>query len=163
MPTGIYQRKRIPPEIRFLGKVKKTENGCWEWMAYKERRGYGKFVAKGETLAHRFSYLIHKGEIPKEMLVCHSCDNPSCVNPEHLWLGTAMDNTKDCISKGRDRHVIVRGEKNGLSKLTEKDVIKIKKLAILRYGQKEIANLFKCDQTNIHYILSGKTWKHVKA
>lgn len=160
MPSGVYKRIKVAPETRFFKSIKKTNN-CWIWVGYKERKGYGKFWSVVGTLAHRFSYFYHKGQIPKGMLVCHTCDNPSCVNPKHLWIGTAKDNQRDCMLKGRDRRVIVRGEQNGLSKLNEKQVRKIKQLKE-KYKQPQLAQMFNCHQTTIHYILSGKTWKHVK-
>ena len=78
-------------------KVIKTDY-CWEWTGLKYPSGYGRFCKK---YAHRFSYEIHKGEIYNNLKVCHSCDNPSCVNPEHLWLGTQKDNVQDRDKKGR--------------------------------------------------------------
>lgn len=160
MPSGIY--KRISEKNRFFLKILKTKN-CWIWIGYKDKRGYGKFYSVVGTLAHRFSYFFHKGEIPKGMFVCHYCDNPTCVNPKHLWLGTGSDNQIDCVRKGRANRNSPMGEKNGLSKFKNEDVIKIRQMFHEGKSQAEIAKLFKCHQTNIHYILSGKTWKHVKA
>ncbi len=91
-------------------------SGCIEWTGYKTF-GYGKIrVGKNKIRAHRAAYLVYKGKIPKGMLVCHKCDNPSCVNPDHLFLGTALDNAKDRDSKGR----------NGTIKLTDIDVKNIR-------------------------------------
>lgn len=92
----------IPIEIRFWKKVEKT-NDCWLWIAGKYPDGYGVFW-NGTTYdgAHRISWELHYGEIPKGMLVCHTCDNPPCVNPEHLWIGTKKDNNNDRTKKGRD-------------------------------------------------------------
>jgi hypothetical protein len=91
---------------RFWSKVKKTDN-CWEWQACKNEHGYGILnIGKrglGKIRAHRLSFIIHKGEIPESLLVCHRCDNPTCVNPEHLFLGTQKDNTQDMIKKGRGK------------------------------------------------------------
>lgn len=86
---------------RFLSKVNKTEN-CWEWRGAKRSRDYGNFNLNGKpTLAHRVSYELFIGKIPKDILVCHRCDNQSCVNPNHLFLGTQKDNVRDCLNKGR--------------------------------------------------------------
>lgn len=92
---------------RLYGRIEKAESGCWLWTGSKlKRKGreYGQIRVNGKTSkAHAVSYKIHKGEIPKGLWVLHSCDNPSCVNPEHLWLGTAKDNTADMYEKGRAR------------------------------------------------------------
>lgn len=94
---------------RFFNKVNKTET-CWLWTAsLRGKTGYGAFKLNGKTVdAHRLSYQLHKGEIPEGMYVCHTCDNRKCVNPEHLFLGTAKDNYHDAVVKGR----IIKGRKN---------------------------------------------------
>jgi hypothetical protein len=96
---------------RFISKVKKKPSGCWEWQGTMKKNGYGIFQDRtregsGKQLqAHRFSFEIFHGEIPPGLLVCHHCDNPKCVNPEHLFLGTHKDNTQDMIRKGRQNWV----------------------------------------------------------
>ncbi|MDO7847580.1 HNH endonuclease [Hymenobacter sp. M29] len=92
----------LTPEQRFWGMVRKKE-GCWEWTGYKNPKGYGYLMVKAgkPTGAHRFSYELHKGPIPKGLFVCHTCDNPVCSNPDHLFLGTVKDNTQDMVKKGR--------------------------------------------------------------
>lgn len=87
---------------RFFGKFKESPS-CWEWLAYRDRKGYGRFMVPGSktSLAHRFSWELHRGPIPTGMCVLHRCDNPPCVNPAHLFLGTLQDNVRDMIQKGR--------------------------------------------------------------
>lgn len=97
---GRYIRKLKPIEYRFLNSFKKT-NKCWKWTGKIYPSGYGKL---GRLYAHRFSYEYYKDKIPKDMCICHSCDNPSCVNPDHLWVGTVKDNMHDRDRKGRGRH-----------------------------------------------------------
>lgn len=84
-------------------RIKEMPSGCWEWQNAKNNRGYGKATYNGKLeLAHRISYRLHNHrEIPKGMIVCHTCDNPGCVNPLHLFLGTYSDNMQDCKNKGR--------------------------------------------------------------
>jgi hypothetical protein len=102
---------KYPMEIekRFLSHVDKSE-GCWEWSGKVDKAGYGQFKIGGRNgktnFAHRVSYTLFKGEIPDGMCVLHRCDNPPCVNPEHLWLGTKADNSRDAMAKGRLRGAI---------------------------------------------------------
>lgn len=104
----------------FWAKVDKSGD-CWNWTAFKSK-GYGYIMCgwKNPVRAHRFSWVLHNGDIPDGMFVCHKCDNPSCVRPDHLFLGTPADNVIDMVQKGRN--VSCPGPKNGVAKLTPEQV-----------------------------------------
>lgn len=140
---------------RFWAKVNKNnKNGCWLWTASTMgNNGYGFFrinKIEGCMPAHRYSYIINKGTIPKGMLVCHACDNPKCVNPEHLFLGSHKDNAIDRENKGRGKRLS--------SKLTEKEVRIIKSSPI---SQTKLAKQFGVSRRTIASIQYGETWKHI--
>lgn len=101
MPTGIYKRSKTEQD-RFWEKVNKTAN-CWIWTgSCGTNWGYGEFWANNKKmLAHRYSWILHNGKIPKTFKVLHKCDNPPCVRPDHLWVGDDSDNMRDMVSKGR--------------------------------------------------------------
>lgn len=141
-------------------------SGCWEWRSSKAvRGGYGQ-LTHGHKLkkAHRVSYEVFVGPIPAGMFVCHKCDNPPCVNPAHLFLGTPGDNHKDMHRKQRGFvPEALRGSKHPSTKLTEQDVIDIKNL--LRAGetpQVEIARKYGVSKTLITRIKKGKTWTTIQ-
>src|SRR5690606_26360550 len=119
---------------RFWEKVLiRSDEACWEWQATRNNKGYGLFTisaAVGKQLAHRFSYETRHGRIPVGLSVMHSCDNPRCVNPAHLSVGTHQENLRDMARKGRWRNSGVRGESVGTSKLTDEQVIAIRQAYI---------------------------------
>lgn len=144
---------------RFMNKVVKGDNDCWEWTANR-RNGYGRFKVDGRLLtAHRVSYELFVGEIPKGMLVLHKCDNCGCVNPQHLWLGTQEDNVNDMMGKGR--HNTLRGDDIGTANLTVEQVIQIKKMLKTLRNRQIVAEKFGVTRTCIRYIDTGQTWSHV--
>ena len=140
----------------FWTKVNKGPE-CWEWKAGISRpNGYGKVkIRYKDYRVHRLSYEIEYGPIPKDMLVCHHCDNKLCVRPSHLFLGTQKDNLKDCIDKGR----ISRGEQRPLAKLTKEN---IKEIRIDVRLNKDIALAYSVHPSTIEKIKNRKTWRHVK-
>jgi len=138
---------------RFFSRFVKLANGCWQWRSHTDKDGYGVLPgAHQNTRAHRLSYEIHHGTIPEGMIVCHHCDNPGCVNPDHLFVGTQKDNAQDALMKGR--HYI--GEKNGRSKLTKENVKEI--LASDLNGQ-QLANKFGVTRSTINNVRRGDTWQ----
>lgn len=145
---------------RFEAKVARGE-GCWEWQASCAGKGYGQMKLpkqRRQEYAHRLAYLIYVGPIPPKAEVCHTCDNPRCCNPEHLFLGTSHDNHVDMVKK--DRHL--SGERNGNSVLSEEEVRQIR--ACLKAGivQSKIASMFGVSQITVSRINTGARWAHLK-
>lgn len=182
-------------EERFWSHVRIAgDDECWEWRAARDDNGYGRCGFMGKTLlTHRVAFLISNGFLIDEMFVCHSCDNPPCCNPKHLFLGTHADNMQDMVSKGRDvfhqhpelirrgeRHwtkihpervargekcsilkhpELYRGEKHGMAKLTEKEVLEIReqpkeKIQIL-------ADRYNVSAPTVEAIRYRRLWKHI--
>ncbi len=136
------------------------EGKCWVWSASKAGKGYGQIKipkTRKQVYAHRLSYMIHKGEITEGLDVCHTCDNPSCVRPSHLFLGTREDNLQDMKSK--DRHL--KGSRNNQSKLTDEKVRQIHKMNLSGLSQMKIAKSFNVSQGTIWKILKGLRWEHI--
>jgi len=135
-------------------------SGCWVWKGYVSKFGYALSDYDGKAVkAHRISYIIYKGEIPKNLQICHTCDNRACVNPEHLYLGTAKDNARDRDTRGRKASTL--GSKNGANKLNEIQVVEIKKMLNEGMLQTEIAKVFNVTKANIWCIKHGLSWSHV--
>jgi len=145
---------------KFYSNVQKTDS-CWVYSKSIEGSGYGYICVNGKTIgAHRFSYLIHYGKIPHKMFVCHSCDNPSCVNPKHLFLGSHKDNMQDMVKKNRGS--LKKGAHRPIAKLTETEVKEIFNLSG-DLSQRELAKKFSVSQGLISNILNHKSWKIVTA
>jgi hypothetical protein len=133
---------------------------CWNWQLYKTNQGYGRISRTGkERLAHRQAWIDNRGAIPEGMCVLHKCDNPSCVNPDHLFLGTPADNNLDRDTKGR--HKALRGSSNGISKLTEEDIPRIRQLLKSGLSQYRVADMFGVHQSTIWRVSAGNRWTHV--
>jgi len=142
---------------RFWSKVEKAD-GCWLWTAYCGKWGYGSFcVGDSMVLAHRVSYELAYGPIPDGLDVLHRCDNPPCVRPEHLFLGTDLDNARDMDSKGRRRPS--PGERNGNSKLSYEQVTEIRGLyAGGGWSWRKLARQFGVSHHQIGLIVRGRSW-----
>jgi len=138
---------------KFYARIRITP-GCWWWLgARQQSNGYGRFgYGRGREYAHILSYRLYKGEIPKGLFVRHRCDNPLCINPEHLLIGTQKDNMQDAKQRNRT----AKGEANGRSKLSAEEVRQIYDLAHCKlFTQQEIANWYNCVQANVSFIKSG--------
>jgi hypothetical protein len=136
--------------IKYIDKI----NGCWLWNRSLGKHGYGEVNISGNQMrAHIASYIVFKGEIPKGMLVCHSCDIKNCINPEHLWLGTAKDNSTDMFNKGRR-----------VKKLNQQDVINIRKEWDENYSHSlgsYICAQYGITPSHLNSIVKRKIWKHI--
>lgn len=140
---------------RFWSKVRKTES-CWLWIA-ATTKGYGQFHHLDERYAHRVSWVLAHGPVPDGMRVLHHCDTPLCVNPSHLFLGTARDNTADMVSKRRHAH----GAKTGTAKLTEDSVHLIAKMWAEGKSSTEISKQLGIVFGTVCAITRGQLWSHV--
>jgi len=133
---------------------------CWEWKGFLNKDGYGHFrFNKHHIKANRFSYQLYHGEIPEGKLVCHKCNNPKCVNPFHLYAGTPQDNMADKVRTNRQARL--RGESNGHSELTEKQVLEIRKNKD-NLSQRELGELYNIGISAIGHIIRKETWKYLE-
>lgn len=153
-------RRKGDDIARFWSKVKTGGlDQCWIWQGSK-RGQYGGLMFRGKRDgAHRVSYLINCGEIPEGIDVLHRCDNPLCVNPAHLFLGTHADNMHDMKMKGRAK--APRGERANAGKLTAAEVLQIRELLKIGLTHREIAACFGVSQVAVTNIHTGATWKHL--
>ncbi|MBI4672784.1 MAG: HNH endonuclease [Chloroflexi bacterium] len=156
---------------RFLKYVKVAPTGCWEWAGARTRDGYGTIKIHGkQRRANRVGYEIYRGAIPDGLLVCHTCDNSSCVRAEHLWLGTARDNRYDAMQKGRiargNRHgththpeSVLRGERHVRAKLTLGQVEQIQEMCKQGAPQRVVAQVFGISRGHVGHIVRGESWR----
>lgn len=138
------------------------QKGCWGWKGITHHsRGYGRlnFKSKNTTIAaHRASWMIYRGSIPDGLHVLHKCDNPSCTNPDHLFIGTNFENVRDMVYKNRQ----AKGSYAGTSKLNEEQVLEIKSQLSGGIDKKTIAAEFGVTKECVYHIQIGKTWKHIQ-
>lgn len=147
------------PIERFWIFVNKTDT-CWMWIGSRNNNGYGKFKVGSHLISsHRFIFETINGPIPPGKIIRHSCDNPICVNPDHLLVGTCQDNINDKCARGRVSRL--NGEQNPNAKLLKSDIPMIRKLYKDGLSQKEIGILFGVVKQSISHIMSQKTWHHI--
>lgn len=143
---------------KLLSRINKTET-CWLWTGHCDQNGYGRLLIgpNRKDMAHRLSYTLFIGPIPDGLYLLHSCDNPTCVNPDHLRPGTHDNNMNDMVIRGRS----LRGEKHNISKLKNDDV-RIIRLLAKEMTHTELARMFNVSIGNISHIISGRNWSHLK-
>ncbi len=163
---------------RFWANIQTTES-CWIWVGTRACRGYGAIsIDRKRWRAHRLSWAIHNGTIPDGLYICHRCDNPPCVNPEHLFAGTQKDNIADCVRKGRFSRSIGERTRNNRrrrgfhrtkaighdhynSKLTLENVLEIRSTPPKWGEQSRLARKFGVTKSSIRDVLSRRCWGHV--
>ncbi len=149
-----YLRKETLGEA-LLARSRREENGCLVWTGYRVKKGYGRISIAGRSVpTNRAAYQAWIGEIPADQLVCHKCDNPPCIEPSHLFLGTNAENLADRNAKGRQS----KGESRNGAKLTETAVRAIRASDAPTV---ELAALYGVAETTLSYARHGKTWTHV--
>lgn len=158
---------------RFWGKFERGL-GCWNWIGARDEDGYGVITQTGHKLlkAHRLSYLLLRGEIPPGLWVLHGCDNPRCVRPSHLHLGTAADNARERKERGRGAtggrngahtkpETRCRGSRSGVAKLTETKVLWLREQVRLGVPQAEVARRLGVGTSTVCSVVNNQTWTHV--
>lgn len=159
--STLMSRQPVPVQNRFWDKARITgPEACWEWARSRFPNGYGQIQAHGKpTQAHRVAWELTRGPIPDGMCVLHHCDNPPCVNPSHLWIGTHRDNNADRDQKGRHRSAL--GSAHGHAKLDESSVVAILRLHAKGISQRTLAFRYGVSTSIISEIVNGILWTHV--
>jgi len=164
------RRRYGNPKERFWSHVDTSggQDSCWAWLQSVDRNGYGYTWWDGQTLrGHRVAWLLTFGDIPIGACVLHKCDNPSCCNPMHLWIGTRGDNVADKVAKRRQatgislNHPSRKGEMHPRTKLSERDVLEIRNLAGTGVPIAELANRKGLTYGNVYQIVKRQSWKHI--
>jgi len=162
--SGIRNFSKIKPSRfqKFLRNFKVMESGCWEWVKSKSPGGYGSFsVFRRQVSASRASWIINNGEIGPGLCICHKCDNPPCVNPNHLFVGTVIDNVNDRHFKKRDAKQC--GESHPGVKLKSKEVFEIRmKFKTGRFTKTDLGKEFGVHRAMIRRIVTGIGWKSLR-
>lgn len=160
-------QRRLPVDAKILARFWSyvaigAENDCWIWTGGKFRGGYGcAWNGERQVSAHRLSWTIHHGAEPGELDVLHRCDNPPCVNPTHLFLGTDTDNMRDMTAKGRNRPQSLVGTANPSAKLTEALVLQIRHRVATGELRQDVAAELGVSHARVSSVCLGQTWKHV--
>ncbi|KKK63698.1 hypothetical protein LCGC14_2991680 [marine sediment metagenome] len=141
-----------------MANIPEIPNACWPWNRKSMVKGYGRVDYQGKQYrAHRLAYGLAYGPFDTKMMVLHLCRKRSCINPNHLYLGTAKDNATDAVLDGTN----VKGEKHAGSKLNERDVIKIRALHENGVRQCDLARMFPVSARAISFVLNRETWRHI--
>lgn len=144
---------------RLVLNSRRTASGCVEWMKSRSPKGYGRINVDGViVVAHRFAFSVFVGAIPLGLQVLHRCDNPPCISPVHLWLGTNADNRADSVAKGRP----AKGEAHWRAKLTAHAVRAIRYLCHAGWTQKQVGEMFNVSNRTVGEIVRREIWAHVK-
>jgi hypothetical protein len=166
LDAPIHAKYNRPPDVDpvtwFWRGFTRAESGCMEWQRGRVSKGYGACadeVGSGSGDAHIEAYFLTHGPIPDGMQVCHTCDNPPCGEPSHLWLGTAAENQADKVAKGRGARL--QGEAHGRASLTEPQVRAIRVRLAAGEAKKVIASDYGVVPSTIYLIAKGKTWSHL--
>lgn len=157
--------------LGFWAYVEKT-TGCWIWTGSRDKMGYGryrgvKYRLSPCALAHRISWLIEHGSLDPSLCVLHRCDNPPCVRPDHLFLGTKADNTEDMITKGRGNNGArpyesrTHGTRNAQARINEEQAVAIRKRVLAGERQKDLASEYRLSVQAVNAIVKGRSWRHV--
>lgn len=166
---SVVKRKAVESLADLLARTKRNGD-CLEWQRSKNAEGYGSVAFAGRIWStHRLSYTLAVGVIPDGLLVCHHCDNPSCINPAHLFVGTNGDNVRDSVRKGRNKpppHPTperqARGERQWKSRLTDDAVRDIRANYSGKYGeQRALAKKHGVSAATVGHVVAGRTWRHV--
>ena len=162
--TGVLpQSSMARTAARFWARVDRSggADSCWPWLGARHYRGYGRYGKglKGPSFSHRMAWFLTNGGIPPRAEICHSCDNPPCCNPAHLFIGTHQQNMADMVRKGRSR--ISRGEDNPTAILTAAQVTDIRQRLLAKTPQKTLAAEYGVSKSTIGAIATGRIWAHL--
>lgn len=161
---------------RFLEKYKVEENGCWTWLGNKlQKSGYGRmWFNRKQDYAHRVSFWLFKDTLLEDHYICHTCDNPSCVNPEHLYQGTPTDNTNDKVNRKRCNaksgnahwsrekpHLVKKGNRHSSAKLSDVQILEIREKYANGVIARRLAEEYAVSEGHMNNIVHRKVWTHI--